>query len=282
RPGARAPDDGRGRALLPRPPRAVSGHQHPQPASGTAAVLPQARVCRRRHGSVRESEDLAACPFPPDDKEDRMTKTTVGIFIFDEVEVLDFAGPFEVFSRTRTVAGSDSRRTDDSAPFTVFTVARNHEPVTAVGGLRVIPAHAWDDAPAIDLLVIPGGFRTPAPLKDDSTLAWIRAAASRASQVTSVCTGALLLAQAGLLKGRRATTHWAGLDLLASIDPSIRVQRDVRVVHDGVFTSAGVSAGMDMAFAVVEQLCGKAVADETAHYIEYPRQRRSTSANLSL
>src|SRR5262249_61622771 len=105
----------------------------------------------------------------------------------------------------------------------------------------------WDDAPAIDLLVIPGGFGTRALLKDDSTLAWIRAAASRASQVTSVCTGALLLAQAGLLKGRRATTHWARLDLLASSDPSIRVQRDGRVVHDGVFTSAGVSAGLDIA-----------------------------------
>jgi transcriptional regulator GlxA family with amidase domain len=198
-------------------------------------------------------------------------KTTVGIFIFPDVEVLDFAGPFEVFSRTRTVPGADSRRTDDSAPFTVFTVARTHETVTAIGGLRVIPDWAWDDAPSIDLLVIPGGFGTRALLNDRETLDWIARVAAKASQVTSVCTGALLLAQAGLLKGRAATTHWAAHDLLASIDPTIRVNRDARVVHDRVFTSAGVSAGIDMAFAVVESLCGREVADETARYIEYPR-----------
>jgi transcriptional regulator GlxA family with amidase domain len=197
-------------------------------------------------------------------------RLTVGIFIFDDVEVLDFAGPFEVFSRTRTVAGAESRRTDDSAPFEVFTVARSREQMTAIGGLVVTPRYAWADAPPIDLLVVPGGFGTRALLGDEETLAWIRETAGRSRQVTSVCTGALLLAKAGLLQGRRATTHWAGLDLLASIDPTIAVQRDTRVVHDGIFTSAGVSAGIDMSFAVVEQICGRAVALETAHYIEYP------------
>ena len=202
-------------------------------------------------------------------------KTAVGIFIFPDVEVLDFAGPFEVFSRTRTVPGADSRRTDDSAPFHVFTVAKTPDVVTAIGGLRVIPDYTWNDAPAIDLLVIPGGFGTRPLLKDQPTLDWIARLASGASQVTSVCSGALLLAQAGLLRNREATTHWAAHDLLASIDTSIRVNRDARVVHDGVFTSAGVSAGIDMAFAVVETLCGREVADETARYIEYPRTVRS-------
>ena len=195
---------------------------------------------------------------------------TVGILIFDDVEVLDFAGPFEVFSRTRTVAGADSRRTDDSAPFQTFTVARTPDAVTAVGGLKVLPHYAWSDAPPIDILVVPGGFGTRALLHDEATLAWIRETAARSRQVTSVCTGALLLAKVGLLQGRRATTHWAGLELLGSIDPTIQVQRDRRVVHDGIFTSAGVAAGIDMSFAVVEQLCGRAVATETAHYIEYP------------
>ena len=199
--------------------------------------------------------------------------TTVGILIFDDVEVLDFAGPFEVFSRTRRVAGAESRRTDDSAPFRVFTVARSRELVTAVGGLKVMPDYAWSDAPPIDLLVIPGGFGTRALLGDEPTLAWVRAAASAASLVTSVCTGALVLAQLGLLAGRRATTHWAAHDLLASLDASIHVDRHSRVVSDGIVTSAGVSAGIDMAFDVVERLCGKAVAEETAHYIEYPRGR---------
>jgi transcriptional regulator GlxA family with amidase domain len=200
-------------------------------------------------------------------------RLTVGILIFDDVEVLDFAGPFEVFSRTRTVPGADSRRTDDSAPFDVFTVARTRDLIRAIGGLNVMPAYAWSDAPPIDILVVPGGFGTRALLSDEATLHWVRTAAARAAQVTSVCTGALLLAKAGLLTGRRATTHWAGLDLLASIDPTIQVQRDARVVEDVVVTSAGVSAGIDMAFTLVERLCGKDVADETAHYIEYPRSR---------
>jgi transcriptional regulator GlxA family with amidase domain len=197
-------------------------------------------------------------------------RTAVGILIFDDVEVLDFAGPFEVFSRTRTVGGADSRRTDDSAPFETFTVARTRGAVTAIGGLKVLAHYSWADAPPIDVLVVPGGFGTRALLHDEATLSWIRETAGRARQVTSVCTGALLLAKAGLLQNRRATTHWAGLDLLATIDPTIHVQREKRVVHDGIFTSAGVSAGIDMSFAVVEQVCGRAVALETAHYIEYP------------
>src|SRR4051812_2651476 len=166
-------------------------------------------------------------------------KTSVGIFIFPDVEVLDFAGPFEVFSRTRTVPGAESRRTDDSAPFQVFTVARTHDVVTAIGGLRVIPDYGWNDAPAIDLLVIPGGFGTRPLLTDQATLDWIARVAPAAANVTSVCTGALLLAQAGLLRNREATTHWSAHDLLASIDASIRVNREARVVHDSVFTSAG-------------------------------------------
>ncbi len=108
------------------------------------------------------------------------TRKTVGILIFDDVEVLDFAGPFEVFSRTRTVPGADSRRSDDSAPFETFTVART-QPITAIGGLKVIPHYLWDDAPAIDILVIPGGFGTRALLADAATLAWIRQSAARSS-----------------------------------------------------------------------------------------------------
>jgi transcriptional regulator GlxA family with amidase domain len=205
-----------------------------------------------------------------------MKRDTVGIFLFDDVEVLDFAGPFEVFSRTRLVPGAESRRTDDSAPFTVFTVARSAAPVVAIGGLTIVPSYSWDTAPPIDILVIPGGFGTRGLLRDAAALAWIRDAASRASLVTSVCSGALLLAQNGLLRGRRATTHWAALDLLASLDATIDVQRGVRVVSDTIVTSAGVSAGMDMAFAVVEKLHGPEVARETAHYIEYVPQYQDT------
>ena len=200
-----------------------------------------------------------------------MKRTRVGIFIFDGVEVLDFAGPFEVFSRTRLAGGVESRRSDDSAPFDVFTVAAEVEPITTTGGLRVIPLYDFATSPNIDILLIPGGFGTRALLNDSAALEWITRTAAAAKRVTSVCTGSLLLAQAGLLRGRRATTHWSALDTLASIDSTIAVERTPRFVDDGIVTSAGVAAGIDMAFAVVEAMCGREVADETARYIDYPR-----------
>ena len=202
-----------------------------------------------------------------------MEKLSVGIFIFDGVEVLDFAGPFEVFSRTRLVPGTESRRSEESAPFRVFTVAASAEPVRATGDLRVLPHFDFASAPPIDLLVIPGGFGTRALIEDAAVLDWIRRSAAAARHVTSVCTGSLLLARAGLLAGRRATTHWGALDLLAGLDPTVSVDREARVVTDGIVSSAGVAAGIDMAFSMVEEVCGRAVADETARYIEYPRER---------
>ena len=200
-----------------------------------------------------------------------METLNVGILLFDNVEVLDFAGPFEVFSRTRLQPGVEARRSEEGAPFQVFTVARTRDPITATGGLTVVPRHGFADAPRIDLLVVPGGFGTRRLLNDEETLGWIRRTAAAARQVTSVCTGSLLLAKAGLLQGRRATTHWASLDLLGSLDAGVTVERTSRVVDDGVITSAGVASGMDMAFYIVETLCGRAVADETARYIEYRR-----------
>ncbi|HYO12429.1 MAG TPA: DJ-1/PfpI family protein [Thermoanaerobaculia bacterium] len=198
-------------------------------------------------------------------------KVRVGILIFDNVEVLDFAGPFEVFSRTRLVPGADSRRSEESAPFQVFTVAKTRKPTTATGGLIVVPHYGFADAPRIDILVVPGGFGTRPLLQDEETLDWIRRTAEAARQVASVCTGALLFGRIGLLDGRRATTHWAALDLLESVAPAATVDRTQRVVDDVVVTSAGVASGIDMAFHIVETLCGREVADETARYIEYRR-----------
>jgi transcriptional regulator GlxA family with amidase domain len=201
----------------------------------------------------------------PDDK------LNVGVFIFEQVEVLDFAGPFEVFSRTRLTPGLESRRSEESAPFNVFTVARTTDALHATGDLRVIPGYDFAAAPKIDLLVVPGGFGTRALLEDVETLEWIQKISDQAQLVTSVCTGSLLLAKVGLLANRKATTHWGALDLLSEMDDSIRVEGDQRVVDDGVVTSAGVSAGIDLAFSMVEKLFGREVADETARYIEYPR-----------
>ena len=200
-----------------------------------------------------------------------MDKWNVGILIFDGVEVLDFAGPFEVLSRTRLVPGTESRRSDDGAPFHVFTVARSTDLVTATGGLVVQPRHSFEDAPSIDLLVVPGGFGTRPLLQEADTIDWIRRTAGAARKTASVCTGSLLLARAGLLDNRRATTHWGAFGLLASLGKNITVDREARFVEDGVMTSAGVASGIDMAFHVVETLLGKDVADETARYIEYQR-----------
>jgi len=200
-----------------------------------------------------------------------ISRLNVAIFIFDDVEVLDFAGPFEVFSRTRLNGGVASRLNDETAPFRVFTVAEHVVNITATGGLQVVPQFDFATAPHIDLLVVPGGFGTRRLLEHAPVLEWITTVAAGAPLVTSVCTGALLLARTGLLRGKRATTHWGALDTLASLDDTILVDRERRVVGEGPVTSAGVSAGIDMALSVVEALHGKAVADETAHYIEFRR-----------
>ncbi len=200
-----------------------------------------------------------------------MNQETVGILLFNEVEVLDFAGPYEVFSRTRLNPGIQSRRSDESAPFRVFTVSATLNAVEATGGLRVLPDFDFATVPKIDILVVPGGFGTRGLLNDTPVLSWIAKVGAGAQLVTSVCTGSLLLAKAGFLSGKRATTHWGAVQLLAEVDPTIRVQSDQRVVKDGIYTSAGVSAGIDMALDVVESKHGKAVADDTAHYMDYPR-----------
>lgn len=136
-----------------------------------------------------------------------MKSMNVGILVFDDVEVLDFAGPFEVFSRTRMQPGVESRRSDDEAPFRVFSVARTKAPVSATGGLQIAPNYDFTDCPSVDVLVVPGGWGTRKLLDNLKTLSWIKKVAASAEKVTSVCTGSLLLAKASLLRDKQATTH---------------------------------------------------------------------------
>lgn len=200
-----------------------------------------------------------------------MQRWSVGILIFDGVAALDVAGPLEVLSRARLEPGLESRYRDDAALFDVFTVARTREAVTATGGLVLLPSHAFADSPRLDILLVPGGFGTRPLLQDAETIEWIRRTAASARRTASICTGALLLARAGLLDGRRATTHWGAFGLLATLGNGITVDRESRFVDDGVMTSAGLASGMDLALHLVETLFGRAVADETARYIEYRR-----------
>ena len=204
-----------------------------------------------------------------------MKKINVGILVFHEVEVLDFAGPFEVFSRTRLNSGAESRRSDESAPFNTFTVSMDNQPVIATGGLKIISDFTLKNSPNIDILIVPGGFGTRTLLNNESLLSWIKTVSDQATTTTSVCTGSLLLAKAGLLEGKRATTHWGAIEALKSISKDIQVIDDRRIVNDEIITSAGVSSGIDMAFMIVENLYGEQVASDTAKYIEFHRSKEN-------
>lgn len=196
-----------------------------------------------------------------------MPNNRVGIVIFPAVEVLDFCGPYEVFSVTRL---DEERRREESSPFEVLLVAQSAEPVGATGGLRVIPDVTLDACPPLDILVVPGGWGTRKESSNQCLLTWISERAKQVETLTSVCTGAMLLGQAGLLDGRRATTHWRSLDRMRQSFPGVTVEDKLHVVEDGhVLTSAGISAGIDMALRVVARYHGEAIARATARTMEY-------------
>jgi transcriptional regulator GlxA family with amidase domain len=196
-----------------------------------------------------------------------MTPKRVGILVFPQVEVLDFCGPFEVFSVTRL---DEARRREEPSPFEVRLVAETAGPVTATGGLRVIPDATIEACPALDVLVVPGGWGTRSEIDNERLVRWIGDRGRAVETLTSVCTGSMLLGRAGLLDGRRATTHWRALPWMRESFPSVRVEDALHVVEDGhVLTSAGISAGIDMALRVVARYHGQDVARATARTMEY-------------
>ncbi len=200
-----------------------------------------------------------------------MKRRRVGIVIFPEVEVLDFCGPYEALAVTRL---DEARRREEPSPFELLLVAeREGEAVTAAGGMRVLPDCALAACPPLDILVVPGGWGTRRQMQNGALLDWL---AGRGRQVmaagtlASVCTGALLLGQAGLLDGRRATTHWRSLKVLRESFPKVTVEERLRVVEDGnLLTSAGIAAGLDLGLALVARYYGEAVARATARHMEY-------------
>lgn len=197
-----------------------------------------------------------------------MTRKRIGILIFADVEVLDFCGPFEVFSTTRL---DEAKRREGVSPFEVLLIAERVEPVVTAGGMRVTPDVTLETCPRLDLLVVPGGWGTRREIDNAPLIAWIAERGRQVETLTSVCTGAMLLGRAGLLDGRRATTHWRSLDWMHDSFPAVTVERALHVVEDGnLLTSAGISAGIDMALRVVARHCGEAVARATARHMEYP------------
>lgn len=195
-----------------------------------------------------------------------MKRWKVGILLFDDVEVLDFAGPFEVFAVT-------TAKQDEGelySPFEVTTISEDGQMITARNGLKVQPDYSFGTAPAYDLLVIPGGMGTRRLVHNKVVVAWIAERFAEVQWMTSVCTGAFLLAEADLLEGKRATTHWASIERMRDTYPSVIVEEDVKFVdEDRIVTSAGISAGINMAFHMVSRLLGKEVAKETARTMEY-------------
>jgi transcriptional regulator GlxA family with amidase domain len=197
-----------------------------------------------------------------------MDRKRVGIVIFDNIEVLDFCGPFEVFSVTRM---NEDKRREESSPFEVLLVAEKSDTVTTTGGMRVIPDHSFATCPKLDILVVPGGWGTRQEIENPVMLDWLRERAPQVETLTSVCTGSMLLGFAGLLDGLQATTHWRSLDWMRDSFSAVKVRYDQHVVEDGrVLTSAGISAGIDMALKVVARYCGEQVARATAGHMEYP------------
>ena len=185
----------------------------------------------------------------------------IGVALFDGAEELDWAGPWEVLAAWAQQFPDDGVR--------VFTLARENRTITCAKGLRVLPDETWETAPAMDVLVYPGGRGTRAELADEAVLDWIRGIAD-SGVVASVCTGSLVLAAAGLLDGRPATTHWGSLETLPVLGRDIEVRPDDRFVDTGeVITAAGVSAGIDMALHLVVRLHSPERAREVRRYIQY-------------
>ena len=196
-----------------------------------------------------------------------MKRKVVGLVIFPEVEVLDFCGPYEVFTAVRL---NEERRREEPSPFEVLLVAESEEAVRTAAGMRVLPDCALDTCPRLDILLVPGGWGTRREIENASLIDWLAERGRQVETLASVCTGALLLGKAGLLDGRRATTHWRSLNWLRESFPAVTVEEHLHVVEEGhILTSAGIAAGIDLALKVVARYHGEAVARATARHMEY-------------
>lgn len=200
--------------------------------------------------------------------------TTVALLLYDDVELLDHAGPYEVFT---TAARMHARQAGADAParFEVIGVAATPAPVRARAGLRLLPDADVTTAPQPDVLIVPGGV-VDRVRTEPAVLDWLATAGARAQLVASVCTGAFLLADAGLLPpGARCTTHWEDVNDLRRAHPALQVEVGPRWIwheapgHVPVVSSAGISAGIDLALHLVERLAGRALAERTARQMDY-------------
>ncbi len=193
-----------------------------------------------------------------------LDQKNVGILLFDDIELLDFAGPYEVFAVTDEL--------NKHSLFDVFTLSENKNEIRTIHGLRVQPDYSTRNAPRIDILVIPGGDGTKAVIRNQALLGWIRQAYEQTEITFSVCSGARIPAILGLLDGKEFTTHHAVVDDVIAIAPKSIYKKDTRFVDNGrLMTAAGISAGIDLSLHIVEKLHGARVKEQTMKYMEYPR-----------
>jgi len=197
----------------------------------------------------------------------------LAIFVFKDVEVLDFAGPFEVFTTANRVI---KKTKGGDAPFNVFTVSQNDALITARAGLSIQVDKQFANHPNIDVLVVPGGVVSE-ELKKPDVISWISNTDTRTQLTASVCTGAFLLAKANILHGRSVTTHWEDIPELQTDFPTLIVKNGVRWVDQGKYvTSAGISAGIDMSLHLVSRLVDEELAIKTARQMEFDWTRNPT------
>ena len=186
----------------------------------------------------------------------------IDILLFDGVEELDAVGPWEIFAAWCQNYPQDG--------WAVRMISPDGGPVACAKGLTIAAHAGLDDLDGTGVLVHPGGIGTRALMRDERHLSWVRAARETVPLLASVCTGSLVYAAAGLLRGKRATTHWSSLDLLAETDPTVVLDRDARWVDEGdIVSSSGVSAGVDMALHLLSRLATRERAEEVRRYVDY-------------
>ena len=191
-----------------------------------------------------------------------MSKRNVAILVFNDVEVLDFAGPFEVFSVTSEL--------NNYKYFDAYTVAEKLRAITTVNGLSVNPRYCFADCPRPNILIIPGGVGSRVAMNNPHVIEWVKASSQQAEIVLSVCSGARILAKSGLLDGLAATTHHEVIEHLRELAPTVTIRENLRFVDAGkIMTSGGISAGIDLSFHVVHKLLGEETTAKTARYMEY-------------
>ncbi len=197
----------------------------------------------------------------------------VGILVFDQAEVLDFCGPYEVLSVARFL-DAERQRTED-CPFTVKLISETGGIVRCRGDFKVLTDFNFDNHPKFDLVLVPGGWGTRKEVQNPILIEWLKAQTQKTQLMASVCTGSFLLAETDLLDGLESTTHWASIERMRKAYPKVQIMQGERFIISGqgrIVMSAGIAAGIDMSLFLVSELVGEEVAQNTAHYMEYPWQ----------